>query len=63
MRSATIWTTAWDLEDKALYFHTQHNRRVRKVDLDAVDFSGSDITHLPMDRERVQDILDLTPTQ
>lgn len=61
MRSSTIWTTAWDLKEKALYFHTQHNRRVRKVSLSGVDFSGDEIRHIPLDREKAQDVLDLTP--
>ena len=33
MRSSTIWTSASDTNDKVFYYHTQHNRRVRKVDL------------------------------
>ncbi len=61
MRSATIWTTAWDQDKKVLYFHTQHNRRVRKVDFSGVDFTGKAIVHIAMDREKRQDIEDLTP--
>jgi choloylglycine hydrolase len=41
MRSSTIWTTAWDLSERTLYFHTQHNRRVRKVDLNRIDLYAS----------------------
>ncbi len=61
MRSATLWTSGWDLENRVLYFHTQHNRRVRMVDLDAVDFTGDAITHIPLDQAKRQDYLDLTP--
>jgi choloylglycine hydrolase len=63
MRSSTIWTTAWDLEKEVLYFHTQHNRRLRQVSLNGVDFSGGEIRHIPLDREKTQDIEDLTPTK
>ena len=60
MRSSTIWTSAWDLQNKALYFHTQHNRRVRKVDFSKLDFSGNKIKHIPMDRKREQDLQDIS---
>jgi choloylglycine hydrolase len=61
LRSATLWTTAWDTKEKALYYHTQHNRRVRKVDLNSVDFTGKEITYLPLDKQKEQDIEDITP--
>ena len=61
MRSSTIWTTAWDLSGKTLYFHTQHNRRVRKVDLNKIDFSGDKIRHIHLDENKAQDTKDLTP--
>ena len=61
MRSSTIWTTAWDLSGETLYFHTQHNRRVRKVDLNRIDFSGKKIRHIQLDESKKQDIKDLTP--
>lgn len=61
MRSSTIWTTAWDLQAEALYFHTQHNRRLRKVSLEGLAFDGDGIVHIPLDREKMQDVEDLTP--
>jgi len=60
MRSSTIWTTAWDLSEKVLYFHTQHNRRVRKVTLNKIDFSKKEITHISLDDKKEQDIKDIT---
>lgn len=62
MRSSTIWTVAYDLADRALYYHTQHNRRVRKVELDRVDIDALDgqIITTPMDLEPVEDIEDRT---
>lgn len=62
MRSSTIWTTVWDTESKMLYYHTQHNRRVRKVDMSKIDFASMrEQILIPLDKERVQDIEDVTP--
>jgi len=61
MRSSTIWTTAWDLSGKMLYYHTQHNRRVRMVDLNRVEFAGDEIRHVKLDESKAQDIKDITP--
>jgi choloylglycine hydrolase len=62
MRSSTIWTSASDTNDKIFYYHTQHNRRVRKVDLTKIDFgSFREITHQPLDKINAQDIEDVTP--
>jgi hypothetical protein len=48
MRSSTIWTSAADTNNKVFYYHTQHNRRVRKVDLTKIDFdSFHEIQHAP----------------
>jgi len=63
MRSSTIWTSAWDLSEKVLYFHTQHNRRVRKVELDRIDFSKKEIAYIPLDDKKKQDIKDITPVK
>eukprot|EP01022_Parablepharisma_sp_SALTPOND_P028095 TRINITY_DN6927_c0_g6_i1.p1 TRINITY_DN6927_c0_g6~~TRINITY_DN6927_c0_g6_i1.p1 ORF type:complete len:431 (-),score=110.86 TRINITY_DN6927_c0_g6_i1:22-1314(-) len=63
MRSSTIWTSAWAPASMALYFHTQHNRRVRRVRLDKLDFTKPGITHLPMDKVKAQDIEDITPAK
>jgi len=63
LRSSTLWTTAWDTKNRVFYYHTQHNRRVRMIDLKAIDFSkiGSSIVYLPLDKKREQDIEDITP--
>ncbi len=63
MRSSTIWTSAWDLANQELYFHTQNNRRVRRVRLDKLDFSKPGIRRLPMDKQKSQDIEDITPAK
>jgi choloylglycine hydrolase len=62
MRSSTIWTSASDTHDKVFYYHTQHNRRVRMVDLNRIDFSSfSDIMRMPLDVQKKEDINDVTP--
>jgi hypothetical protein len=44
-----------------MQYQTQNNRRVRQVDLEKVDFTGDKILRQPMDREKQQDIEDVTP--
>lgn len=63
MRSSTIWTTACDLENLTFNFHTQHSRRVRQVNVAAINFSQlkGDIVHVVADDKKEQDILDKTP--
>ena len=57
MRSSTIWTTAYDTKNLTLQYHTQHNRRIRQVDLKEIDFNGSkQLIRIPLDRDKKQDI-------
>ena len=64
MRSSTIWTTAADSKNLKFYYHTQNNRKVRMIDLKNIDFSENKdvIRHLVLDRNRAQEIEDITPT-
>lgn len=62
MRSATIWTTVADSQNLKYYYHTQHNRKVRMIDLKKVDFSSKQkIRRLSLDKKKEQDIEDVTP--
>lgn len=63
MRSSTIWTSAIDTGSLVYYYHTQHNRKVRMIDLKRIDFSPSKsgIKHIPLDRVKQQEIEDITP--
>lgn len=61
MRSSTIWTTVYDTRNLVLYYHTMHNRRVRQVDLKKLEFDAKDVVRFPLDREKAQDIDDVTP--
>lgn len=63
MRSSTLWTTVADTKNLVYYYHTQHNRRVRMVDLKEIDFSPSKsgLRRYPLDKKKSQDIEDVTP--
>src|SRR5271156_6540770 len=62
MRSSTAWTSGYDTKNKVMYYHTQHNRRVRMIDMSKIDFAEpAKITRLPLDREKKQDIEDISP--
>lgn len=64
IRSSTCWTTAYDTKNLVMQYHTMHNRRVRQVDLNRIDFSGSEeLIRIPLDRNKTQDIEDVTPKQ
>lgn len=61
MRSSTIWTTAYDTKNLVMQYHTMHNRRVRQVDLKKLDFASKGLLRLPLDKDKQQDIDDVTP--
>jgi choloylglycine hydrolase len=62
MRSATLWTSGYDTKDKIMYYHTQHNRRVRKVDFQKIDFTTTaGLVRIPMDKAKAQDFEDVSP--
>lgn len=60
LRSGTLWTTAWDMKNRVFYYHTQHNRRVRKLDLKRIDFTQKGIRRRALDPKKVQDIEEIT---
>ena len=63
MRSSTLWTIAADTRNLKYYYHTQHNRRLRMVDLKRIDFSPKnlEVKRYPLDKQKSQDIEDVTP--
>lgn len=63
LRSSTCWTTAYDTKNLVMHYHTMHNRRVRQVDFKKIDFTAKDLLRLPLDKERQQDIEDVTPAR
>ena len=62
-RSDTQWTTAADTRGRVYYYHTQDNRRVRKVSINDIDFSGTqgNPASSPSTRQKRKNIEDLTP--
>ncbi len=64
MRSATLWTVLNDLGNLTVSYHTQHNRRVRQVRFEDIDFDSlNKILHIPLDKEKKEDIELLTIPQ
>jgi len=56
----TQWTTIGDIKNKRYYWWTEHNRRMRMVDLKALNFEGKKILAIPLDEVRTEDIKDRT---
>lgn len=63
MRSSTIWTSGYDVSNLGFYYHTQNNRRLRYLDVKAIDFGniGNEVITLKQDAEKKQDLQDITP--
>lgn len=60
LRSATLWTTAYDTKNKVMYYHTANNRRVRQIDFAQINFDAKTIARLPLDEKREQDVDNIT---
>ena len=63
MRAATLWTTAYDTKNLVFEYHTMHNRRVRRIDLNKVDFGGKAVAVMPLDKVKSEDVDDVTPAR
>jgi choloylglycine hydrolase len=49
----TLWTSASDLKALRYHFHTLDNRRIRMVDLKAMDLDARDVRTMPMSGDEV----------
>jgi len=58
--SNTQYTVAHDTTDLTTYYHTVWNRQIRKIDLNEIDFSKSEVRKIPLDEEKTQNIKDVT---
>jgi choloylglycine hydrolase len=59
-----VWTTAYDTKNLVVQYHTQNNRRVRQIDMKKIDFSKSGgLVRMPLDKQKIQDVEDVTPTK
>ncbi len=63
MRSSTIWTPVADAKNLVYYYQTQHNRKIRLIDLKRIDLSptAAGIRRFPLDKKKSQEIEDVTP--
>jgi len=59
--SGTQYTTAYDMTNLVLYYHTDNNRTVRKVDLKAIDFGSMSKPFTTSLRGEDDGIIDITP--
>lgn len=58
--SFTQWFVVGDTRHKVYYYWTAYNRRMRRVDLTKLSFTGTKAVTFPLDAQRVQDIEDRT---
>lgn len=56
----TQWSVIGDIKNKRYYWWTEWNRQMRMVDLSKMNFKGSEIIAIPLDKVRVQNIDDRT---
>ncbi len=60
IESATQITTASDLKNRVLYFHTMSDRQIRRLDLKQIDFNGSGLRYVLDGSSRKQTVKDLS---
>jgi choloylglycine hydrolase len=58
--AGTQYTVVTDTNNRIIYYHTMFNRRIRKIDLKAIDFSKGAMRSIPLDEKREQDIREVT---
>lgn len=57
--SATQWTSATDVTGGVLYFRTMYNSRIRRIDLNKIDFARTAYRAVPMDQDKAQPMEDI----
>lgn len=60
IESATQITTASDLKNRVLYFHTMSDRQIRRLDLKQIDFNRSGLRYVVDGSSRKQTVKDLS---
>lgn len=58
--STTQWSVVADLSNRRYYYWTEHNRRLRMLDLKTINWSENKIHQQPLDTKRKEDIEQLT---
>lgn len=56
----TQWSVIGDTRHKIYYYWTRYDRRMRSVDLTKLNFDAKNVTSIPLDRVRAEDIEDRT---
>jgi len=56
----TQWSTIGDIRNRRYYWWTEHNRRMRMVDLNRLRFDEGPVRSIPLDEVREEDIKDRT---
>lgn len=54
----TQWSVIADQNHRIYYYWTMYDRRMRSVDLNKLDFGAAKVSSFPLDRVRVEDVLD-----
>lgn len=58
--SSTLWTTAWDTKNHTLYYHTEWNRQIKRLEFKDLDFTKTENIVFPLEvkkEESFEDIL------
>jgi len=61
LRSSTAWTSGYDLANRKLYYHTQHDRQLQLVDIGRINFDKLDKTITIPLGNKFQSFKDKTP--
>ena len=56
----TQWSTIGDIKNKRYFWWTEHNRRMRMVNLKELNFEGNKTSRIPLDEVRTEDVKDRT---
>jgi choloylglycine hydrolase len=58
MAGQTQWSVIGDHKNRRYYYWTEHNRRMRLVDLNKLNFGNGEVQRIPLDAVQVEDIED-----
>jgi penicillin V acylase-like amidase (Ntn superfamily) len=60
LKESTQWVTFRDLTKRIIFFKTYDNNNLRKIDLNKLDFSGTQVKRIPMfgTSEIIEDVTD-----
>lgn len=57
--SSTLWTTAWDTKSRTLYYHTEWNRQVKRLEFKDIDFEKTGHELYPLELHKEQSFEDI----